>query len=478
MGICKAKYLIKLILTIFDKNILMKKNILLFTALSFSSFYFSQLGKTGQVYVTETLGNSHPQIEITGDGQPAVIWTGAANKNLYFSKMVNGEFPNPIKLNPDGQLAQTYTWSGPDLAIENSNIYIVYHSLGYETGHVYFLKSSDNGLTFSDTVRVDNLSAGFAQYPDVAVLNDTIFTTFMQHDAGGVNPQYVLSRSFDGGLTFESAILASELLGDEACDCCPPEIVVNQNFVAILFRNNASNIRDIKGVISLDRGNTFTQIADIDKHQWLINACPSTGPDGGFASSNELLTAYKSEETGSGKVFLNSFDLNSNTTNGTILISDNLNSANYPQIAVKNDTIGVVFEANGSGTDVYFNYSFDGYANLNTSNLVNLTNITGTQGKPDIKFYDGEFHVCYSDGSKLTYLKMANTLGLTKISKETVGDLVYSKSIKNHIEAIGENAYSIEGKKLKISKLDSFENGTYFIPNFDTNSIQKLVVIP
>ena len=43
----------------------------------------------------------------------------------------------------------------------------------------------DNGMSFGDTVRVDSLSTGYANYPDVAVSNDTVFVTFMDHDAGG-----------------------------------------------------------------------------------------------------------------------------------------------------------------------------------------------------------------------------------------------------------------------------------------------------
>src|SRR5690606_33611640 len=95
----------------------------------------------------------------------------------------------------------------------------------------------------------------------------------------GTNPQYVLTRSFDGGLTFDTPVDASALLGNEACDCCQPEIVVDANKVMIFFRNNVSNTREIKSVISYDRGATFTDWISVDDHNLVLASCPSSGAD-------------------------------------------------------------------------------------------------------------------------------------------------------------------------------------------------------
>ena len=119
-------------------------------------------------------------------------------------------------------------------------------------------------------MRVDNLSSGFGQYPDIAVLNDTVWVTFMDHDASGLNPQYVVAKSVDGGLTFSSEVVAGEIYGDEACDCCQPELIVNEDYVIVYFRNNDNNIRDIKGVISYDRGDVFTDFFSVDDHLWQL----------------------------------------------------------------------------------------------------------------------------------------------------------------------------------------------------------------
>jgi len=378
--------------------------------LSFISSVFTlkgQLVVSPSLIVAENFGVHHPQIDLNALNESIVTWTDATSKNIYFSKKVNNSFTTPIALNTGGVLVQSYAWSGPDLCVENEKIYTVFRSDGYETGNVYLAKSIDHGATFSAASRVDYLSEGYAQYPDIAVLNDTIFVTYMQHDANSTNPRYVLSRSFDGGTTFEQPILAGALTGNEACDCCPPDIVVTDEYVIILFRNNNNNIRDIKGAISYDRGTTFTQIADIDTHNWMLMSCPSTGPDGKINTQTQTLhTVYKSTENNVNKVFLNTYDLNQNVSNATIDLSENLSNTNYPQLALSGDTIGVVLEGLGTSIDVFFTHSYSGASGINTSNRINITNAQSPQSKPDIIFRNANFHVVYAEGNKLEYCQL------------------------------------------------------------------------
>src|SRR5690606_35220503 len=123
----------------------------------FSLITFSQVfSPAPAISVSDTFGYYHPQIEISNDGVPVVIWTDQNDKDLYFARH-NGvdDFMAPVKLNPDGTDVQAYTWSGANMAIEGDNIYVVYHSDGFETGHCYLVKSTDNGATWSDTIRID-----------------------------------------------------------------------------------------------------------------------------------------------------------------------------------------------------------------------------------------------------------------------------------------------------------------------------------
>ena len=375
---------------------------------------------TSPITVASSSGNYHPQIEVLGDNELGVIWTDAAGDDLYFAKRISlNQFATPIQLNPAGLSVQDYNWSGADLSVWGNNVYVVFRSLGYETGHIYVVKSTDNGLTFGDTVRVDNLAVGYAQYPDVVVYNDTVFVTYMKHDAGSLNPRYVLSRSVDGGATFESEVEAGSLLGDEACDCCQPEIVVDATKIIIFFRNNATNIRDIKSVVSYDRGISFTDWFSVDDHNWLISSCPSTGPDARFINDDVAVSIYRSYVSGQPKIFLNEYNVTTDASLNTIDISmDGVTPTgiNYPQLYYADNLLAIVWEGLGSSTDVFFNASTTGASGILSSNAINVTDSAGSQSKPDIAIMNGAFHIVYaeSSGSLVKYCRVNATSGISE----------------------------------------------------------------
>lgn len=443
--------------------------IALFPVLTISLMLSNSLGAqslqvSNEVTISSNDGNYHPQIEITGDGSPLVIWTNAADMGLYASKQINQTtFGTPIRISPAGFPVQSFDWSGADLAVEGSNVYVVFHSEGYETGHMYLLKSTDFGQTFGDTVRIDHLSSGFGQYPDVAVFNDTIYTTFMSHDANGMNPQYVLSRSVDGGQSFETPVPAGILSAAEACDCCPPEIMVNENQVVILFRNNDLNIRDIRAVLSYDRGQSFTQILEVDQHLWQLQACPSTGPDGRLDQQGMIYSTFKSVENNVGKIFLNVSDPLNASSNTTISLSDGLpNLANYPQLDLVNDTFACVFEANATQTDVFLVYSYNGMTGIDLQNRINITAKSNYQEKPDVRIHQGIFHIVYADVSALQYVSVSPQNSLEENHQKAIPkDLIVSKQQPALPELGTIELFSADGQSLGKQNAAAFNWNLY-----------------
>ncbi|MBI3135995.1 MAG: T9SS type A sorting domain-containing protein [Bacteroidetes bacterium] len=378
------------------------------------------------VNVAPGYGNYHPQIEVLGDGELGVVWTSSATNDLFFARR-NGidQFDVPVKLNPDSLDVQDYNWSGADLAVWGNNVYVIFRSLGYEDGHVYLVKSTDNGLTFGDTVRVDNLASGFAQFPDVAVYNDTVFATYMKYDDMSMNPRYILTRSVDGGNTFETEVEAGSIIGDEACDCCQPEIVVNADKVLLFFRNNASNIRDIKAVVSYDRGQTFSDWISVDDHNWLITSCPSTGPDARFVGNDVVVGAYRTMVSGQPKIFLNEYNLATDASLNLVdVYMDGASGSgiNYPQIYYAGNLLGIVWEGLGESTDVFFNASNTGAAGIIPANAINVTDAVGSQSKPDMAILNGSFHIVYAElsGAEVKYCRVSSVNGTAEMADNAV----------------------------------------------------------
>jgi hypothetical protein len=376
------------------KNLLRSISLALIPWAAFSQSMF------GPIDVADNLGNYHPQIEIAGDGTPLVLWTDGGQRDLYLARFNGNQFGTPIQLDPSGINVQNYDWSGADLDVDGDNVYVVFRSRPYEGGHVYLVKSTDNGLSFGDTLRIDDLSEGFGQYPDVVAMNDTVYITFMAHNASGHDPQYVVVHSYDGGATFSTAVDAGALLNAEACDCCQPEIVANSDYVVVLLRNNDQNVRDIKGIISTDHGQNFNSVLNIDNHQWTIAGCPSTGPDGRLLDNETLLSAYKSYSGGVGKLYLSEFDL----TNDSLIYEVDLTNAggtfaNYPQIHFDQNYRAVVYEGIDNGTDVYLNVWQGDLQNLDTAHSINLTQTQGAQKRADVALNNGKAHFVFMDSN-------------------------------------------------------------------------------
>lgn len=397
--------------------------------------------KSPTISIDADYGFYHPQIEMTGDDKACLLWTSSDSLDLYFAKH-NGvdDFNTPLKLNPDGLDVQDFVWSGADFAVEGTNIYAVFKQAGYSTGGIYLVKSTDNGDSFGDTVRVDDLAVGYGQYPDVAVLNDTVWVTFMDHNASGGDPQYVVARSTDGGLSFEPEVIAGAILPGEACDCCQPEIMVDANRVVLVLRNNNSNVRDIKAVVSTDRGATFSNSFSLDDHNWVINYCPSTGPDARLIGSDKIMAIYKSTVLSNAAIFVHEYDMGAGSSNGEVqvLVNGTTNALmNYPQLdyEASESMLGFVWEQAGDATDVYINASSTGLNGISASNAMNITNEPGTQNKPDIIIRNGVFHVVYADYNEqnLKYLQLTSNFAHLNKAANTFGMNVYPTPSKDFV---------------------------------------------
>jgi hypothetical protein len=69
------------------------------------------------------------------------------------------------------------------------------------------------------------------------------------------------------------------------------------NTVVMPYRDNDNNIRDTWVGVSNDGGASFTSGMDVDQQDWLIMACPSSGPDA-FIIGDNIYSTYMSGASG------------------------------------------------------------------------------------------------------------------------------------------------------------------------------------
>tara|TARA_B110000305_G_scaffold131917_1_gene147302 strand:+ start:139 stop:1596 length:1458 start_codon:yes stop_codon:yes gene_type:complete len=413
-------------------------------------------------------GYTRPRITLNRNNEPVVVFGKIGTGILHASKFNGNNFDTPIQVTPDNFQSYLSTWTGPEIDSNGDTILIVFKQAPIEQGHVYSVRSTDGGLTFSDTLRTDSHGEGVAWLPNLAVNNNgNPSVIYMAHDGVWSNPRYVVTHSTDAGVSFSTEQEIANTVPDEACDCCPAAYASKGNDHALLYRNNESNVRDLYAVTSNDGGASFPNYENIDQLFWSITSCPSTGPDA-FIDQSNLFSVSASRASGKYRCYVNKKDLLSGTNSNEAFMlpePENVNGiANYPRIHGTYDSLFVVWQASdNSNYEIYcaFGTANDFTLFEQTKCQVNI-NTTGTQLNPDLYYRDGFVHVVYRDGDSGNVMyrrgKLSN-VGLSEYDKDNIK--VFPNPCNDRLNTTGLNGvfkytiYSISGSLVIENQLDT-----------------------
>jgi hypothetical protein len=325
-------------------------------------FLFAALYGSAQNNVTWTstvkvsdksFGNLHPKICIDRKGNPMLIWGSSNNSAVYFSKWSGTAFSMPKKLNPSSVPIATATWMGPDIASHGDTVYVTYKQTPEQTGHSYIVSSFDGGSTFSAPVLLDNISDSLSRFPIVTTDDKgNPIVAFMKFTSTFSKASYVVMKSNDFGKTFGKDRLASNFAGEPVCDCCPASVISAGNSIMMLYRNNNNDLRDIWAGVSTDNGKTFPKGFHAEKGNWMINACPASGPQG-IVNGDSLYSVFMSQTSGTSLVYLSKSSVSGLSNVSSQPISGKfagLTSQNYPRIALEGNSAAIVWRQTANGT--------------------------------------------------------------------------------------------------------------------------------
>ena len=481
------------------------KNLLIIFACCFSLTGMSQtvIHWEPEIFVTDatTFGNTRPRITLAANDVPVVIFGKTSTGLLYTARLNGSSFDTPVTLLPGTVSSYLTTWTGPDIASKGDTVIAVFKAMSMDLGKVYAVRSIDGGITFSDTIRVDNHDSGHAWMPSLDMdENGNPSVVYMAHDASMTNPRYNVVHSIDQGITYQPEMEIALSIPEEACDCCPAEYVIDGAQHALLYRNNDVNIRDIYAVYSNDDGMTFPEYLNVSELDWFINSCPSTGPHGMF-NNGKLITVSASRVSGAYRTYISETSTNPTLSfQSTTMMTPPVNvngSQNYPRITGANDTIVLVWqEAETSNTEIYSAIITTGTISeiLNSKALVN-NSVQGAQTNPDIVYANGKVHCVFQDGNsgKVIYKRgsigtlSASTLNSNPISiypnPSKIGVFYINSSIEtlnntSVTNAIGQKcAFKIvkDGTQ-SILILDKATKGEYFL-SFEVNGLKETSVL-
>ncbi len=379
----------------------------------------------GSVY-----GNTRPRIVLNSQDEPVVVFGRNIDGTVHTAKFNGTDFDTPVQITPNDFQSYLANWTGPEIDASGDTIMLVFKENPIQEGHVYSVRSTNGGISFTDPVRTDSHPVGVAWLPNIAFDNNgNPSVIYMVHDQVWMNPRYVVSHSEDGGITFNPEQEVTSIVPDEACDCCPAAIAKKDNFQALLFRNNEGGVRDMFAVKSQDGGQSFPEYENIDYLNWMINQCPSTGPDA-FIDNNMLFTVSASQASGRYRCYISKTDMvNAQPPEEGFMLpppESSVGNANFPRIHGTYDSLFVIWQA--AETSNYEVYCAFGTANdfslfEQTKSQVNIET-NGKQSNPDIYYKDGYIHAVFQDGNTGNVLYRRGRLsaaGLNETGIKSVG---------------------------------------------------------
>lgn len=368
--------------------------ILLSSLVSFGQHKISWLA-TSEV-ASKIYGNLHPRIKLDKNHNPMIVWGNDAGK-AYFAKWGGESFNTPMEVSPAGKQVFTSSWSGPDIAVQGDNVFIVYKQLPEDSSNIYLMHSYDAGKHFSIPLEVDEKSSWITRFPTVTTdESGNPFVAFMKADRTFESFHYAVARSNDMGETFIKDTMASVLSGQRVCDCSPASLVVSGNAGVLMYRNHLGSQRNIYAGISTNACLSFNQGMRIDSTDYAPEYCPASAPSS-VLIGDTLYTVYMSGESGKKLIYLSRLSL-STYYNSTELLTGNIPGVieqNYPRISGLGNAAAIVWTQTAGGNNQVCMALTDDLTQGMPSHIDTVAN--GVMLNADVALGGGHVYVVWED---------------------------------------------------------------------------------
>ncbi len=411
----------------------------------------------------DSYGFRSPKVISYGENndQVMVFWSRTGSEQaMFISTLTNGEFSTASPVPIGNQ--QPNLWSGnlgPGIASFGNHIYITFEVYG---SAVYCVHSGDGGISWEEPVAAFTPSIGrFATIPNIAVDNlGSVYIAYVNTNSAEEDAHYGLVKSNNEGLEFSDEILVNEnVQSNEVCECCNGNIEIGaNNEVYVGFRNNNNNMRDCWIVKSSDLGSTFDEVYDVDNTNWVLNGCPSNGPDFTVTDGEVATVFFTGANNFDNDVYFTVLD----SASGDVSAAQSVRLANEESIGQNSARIAsnaqgevmVVFQESFQfGQNIGFSLAQNSYEIGLASHVLNDS--TGNQRQPDVMAIGNVFHVVYEDFSSGTvFYHTVNSDPNSVLEEENSKFLVYPNPSGSFIQLKGAEKvfnykiFSSQGKSM------------------------------
>jgi len=282
-----------------------------------------------------------------GDSSYAAIAVDGSNIYVVWSDDISGNYEIYFKKSIDGGATWstnkrlTYTGYLPAIAVDGSNVYVVWNNHTGRHWEIYFKMSDDGGVTWSTNKRL-TYAAGISNNnnPVIAVDGSNIYVVWEDD-----TPQIYFKKSVDGGATWST----NKRLTNSARGSDYPAIAVGGSNIYVVWEDDTPWNEEIYFKTSADGGATWTANKRLTN-----NAGYSTNPVIAVDGSN-IYVVWEDDTPGNWEIYFKMSDDGGVTWSTNKRLTNNAGYSNNPAIAVYGSNIYVVWQDTAPGHyEIYF----------------------------------------------------------------------------------------------------------------------------
>jgi len=318
------------------------------------------------------------------------------------------------------RLSYTPGWSGePDIAIDGSNVYVVWSDETPGNTEIYFRKSTDGGATWQAAKRLTN-NAGESGYPAIAVVYSNIYVVWGDSTPEDSVMAIYFMRSTDGGITWQSA----QRLTYTAKVSCFPAIAANYSKVYLVWWDDTPGNREIYFRNSLDSGVTWQTAKRLT-----YNSEVSSAPHIVVSGPSVYLTWFNAV-SGNKEIYFRKSADGGITWKSAKRLTNNAGESYVPVLAVGGANVYVTWQDDTPGNkEIYFRRSVDGGATWQVAQR--LTDNSGSSCYPAISVYAANVYVAWvddtSEAREIYFRRSADSSVTWKSAIKITNDAVFDE---------------------------------------------------
>jgi hypothetical protein len=329
----------------------------------------------------------------------------------------------------------------PIVAIFSNNIYVVWQDGSTQNFNILFTKSFDNGTTFSDPTQL-NGNAGSIHSPYVAAFGNNVYVVWIDTLSDG-SDDVIFTRSSDNGETFGDPIR----LNSNSSEFDNPLIGASGSNVYVVWNQQLTTLRNgnILFTKSSDNGETFSK-------PLVVNADDQRSFRTDIATSGSNVYVIWDIETPTGDsdiLFTKSSDNGETFSDPVRLNVDSIIEGTGPFVAASGSKVYAVWTTSEETTGLFMTASSDMGDTFSDPELIyNQGYIFGFQ----VVAVDNSVYVAFVTNGE-TYMIKGSADGLTlnssnfKVKSDTKIDFTTGKLGLN---VLGDNIYLIWSDKGEI----------------------------